>query len=126
MEARKNNDSGDDYFKWEMDQTSRIFPIDYTINELVKKSPYSRHAIKTKLIDNPILSKSLYNLGEEGLGTKKYPLPLEAIPFLMCFLEMGEDANYISQMQKTNNPKDVARFSAAFYSKLFKRLFPPR
>ena len=77
-------------FTWSLDNTSKIFPIDYSVHELSDKHCWDPRAIRKNLICNPLIKDTLYQLlegNEEKNGTKrkvhldnlkKLPLPVEA------------------------------------------------
>ena len=51
-------------FTWSLDNTSKIFPIDYSVHELSDKHWWDPRAIRKNLICNPLIKDTLYQLLE--------------------------------------------------------------
>lgn len=128
-------------FTWTLDNTSKIFPIDYSVHELSDKHCWDPRAIRKNLICNPLIKDTLYQLlegNEEKNGTKrkvhldnfkKLPLPVEAEAFLKCFFEMRDNPDYKGLLQnyiKRKRPSvNADKFVVDLCHKLYDTIFPP-
>lgn len=137
--GHKNRDEQPNHvFEWMLDGTSKVFPIDYSVNELAKEMRQDNRAVKSHIVQSPLLKDALYqglriapeDEDSEQRGIKKSPLPLEAMTFLKCFFEMREKPEYRALFRtydKRSRPAvDMERFVVDLCTEMYAQVFPPK
>lgn len=138
MGHKDRNEQLNHVFEWMLDGTSKVFPIDYSVNELAEEMRQDNRAVKSHIVQNPLLKDALYqglriapeDEDSEQRGVKKSPLPLEAMTFLKCFFEMREKPEYRALFRtydKRSRPAvDMERFVVDLCTEMYEQVFPPK
>lgn len=87
-------------FKWDQDDSPRIFPIDYTVREFSRLIDENPNSILRNTIEHPLLKDILYSFVSTNPDAStqnnfgKYPVPLEAGHFLEAFYKLVASPKY--------------------------------
>ena len=117
-------------FIWTFDETTKAFPIDYSINELVEKENWPYQAIREHLFRNPLLQDTL-NQANGVSQTKnttsqnpgKISLPVEAMPFFKSFFALRKSPNYKALRRKHNSIQQTKENMRLFTIELCRKLY---
>lgn len=112
----------EDCFIWKVEETGRVFPVDYAISEAAKKWGIEPRTVKKYISSNPFFqefySQIQFNFKEKISEEKNriQAIPLELEPFFRC---------YIEEALKSKEKKGIANgeISAEFDRTLCLRLF---
>ena len=87
-------------FVYNMDDTSKIFPIDCSVNELQNKYGWDSRAIQDHFINSSLFKDALCQLYQpfepdadkkkqfQGSQIAKTPLPIEILPFMRGYFKL--------------------------------------
>lgn len=125
----------DKTFLWDDPITSRIYPIDYTPEEIAHKFGQDDRTFSERVLKNPLFKGILLKLSPPENSMAKPsengpPIPLEAVSFLDCFYQLARQvpSGYHSQflLYKSEPPKKMQAFWSDFCFELYKRTVPPQ
>lgn len=87
-------------FKWDQEDSPRIFPIDYSVREFSRLIDENPNSILRNAIKHPLLKDILYSFVSTNpdaavrSDSGKYPVPLEAGHFLEAFYKLVVSSKY--------------------------------
>lgn len=114
-------------FKWEWSQTNKIFPIDFTSQDLAtlldpaKKSNASTNSLQRAI--NATGLSVLQSIHSSGIEKPRgFSIPLEAAPLFGCLMELAQDKAYkvLFDNNFVGNSELQARFIDELCLKLYK------
>lgn len=123
-------DTGNDMFEVQQDESTLVFPIDFSMRELSDVWEMDWRGIKDYLIGHPLLQKDLSALApgqakdnrfhDKG---KVFPLPVELEPFLKSFYKISKNASFRLPLRDAKIPNDIMeQFLHQFCKDLVKEL----
>lgn len=104
-------------FVYNMDDTSKIFPIDCSVNELQNKYGWDSRAIQDHFINSSLFKDALCQLYQpfepdadkkkqfQGSQIAKTPLPIEILPFMRGYFKLRDDPNYKKALFRNYNKR---------------------
>ena len=111
-------------FIWEKSGSSKMFPIDWTRQELAKKLYCSERHVGNKLLRHPLLYDTLLRLWSDDPSKvlldkdMQPPIPLELYPLLECMQQMEERPGY-RQMWDNPTPSAIQKYLIELYRMLY-------
>lgn len=111
-----------DTFSWRQGNTSRTFPVDYSLREFGDLIDRDFHTIGKSLVDHPLLKKELYSFIRKEDQEKAHPLPVEAKTLLSCVYDLlgNRKSKYYGKF--TDNVRESSEEFAEFLHELCKNL----
>lgn len=115
-------------FEWLGDRRSKIFPIDYTMQELATKlDPAGRDRASTIPLKKAVTNANLLTMLQgfqlsDHSNSDSFPVPLEAAPLFACLVELSEDERYRKQFAQSfsGSPDLQTEFIDKLCLKLYK------
>lgn len=97
-----------DTFEVIIDESPQIFPIDFSIRELVDLWEEDHRGIRKKLIRHPLVKSALRDVIPARIPKEKnFPPPIETAPFFKSFYKVSKKPPFHTALQQSKIPPEV-------------------